>query len=554
MVLQRWCALVALFSLHVLRVVAEQTVTVDGADPQIKYVTTDSTNTYPTWVTINRSQDTCDTPQQLTERTGDYAQFSFTGTSVTVIGTVGVKRGIIGISLDGTNTTFDRTANQKVCDATIFQKNGLTLQQHTLILSLEQKQTSLVNGQEVGILSIQRIRYTIPGGSSGSSNIGAIVGGAIGAVVLIAAIAVGVFFLRRRRQKVNRRSDHTFFDADDIPPSSRPTPGQMVAEANSGFVASPFSWSGPGSQYPQQQPQYPEQPQYAQYPNAPTNSYYGGDSNPSSPTPQQPLLHAAESGPSYPVNLAHRDSHSQSTSSRERKMRESGQQQYYLNNPDRTSYTGSYIGHGGGGGVDDETLVDRIAHRLADIMGARVGMPVNIADMVPPPVYEGRAEDEVADFQRRIEKRMEDIQQERRDAQITVPGPSTTSPPSHRESFGPTSTELPYPMSTTLSGTASQVSSPPTSAPAQQQAFINHPMSPPPVFEAHDPHPQYAYGYQQQAHGPSSPPPALPPGAAPSRASSGTLSGHRPPSSQVASLGGNGKIRGPRSPNNGNKF
>ncbi|KAG8908217.1 hypothetical protein FRB99_008282 [Tulasnella sp. 403] len=81
------------------------------------------------------------------------------GTGVEVVGTKGVKRGLISFGLDGTNSTFDRTSQQLVCNDVLFKKTGLPYQQHTVVATLIGRQPNLSSGQPDGVLSVQRIRY-----------------------------------------------------------------------------------------------------------------------------------------------------------------------------------------------------------------------------------------------------------------------------------------------------------------------------------------------------------------------------------------------------------
>lgn len=75
-----------------------------------------------------------------------------------VIGTTGVKRGILNFTLDGEESSFDRTASQLACDQVLFQKLGLPDQQHTVTATLVARQLNLQSDQQDGVLSVQRIR------------------------------------------------------------------------------------------------------------------------------------------------------------------------------------------------------------------------------------------------------------------------------------------------------------------------------------------------------------------------------------------------------------
>ncbi|KAG8894453.1 hypothetical protein FRB99_001254 [Tulasnella sp. 403] len=373
---------------------ADKLVVIDGGDPTIHYTTVNNGDTGATWTPVQRSPDSCDTPQMLTSRLGDYMTFTFTGTGVYVVGTTGVKRGIINFNLDGTNTTFDRTNAQLMCDAVLFQQTSLPFQQHTVTATLIGRETNYQTGQPDGVLSVQRIRYSVPGSDGSSSHTGAIVGGIIAGVIALGLIGFGVFwYIRRNRRNGSSggRRPREFFDADDVPGKDH----------TAGLVATPFQWG--------------------QDTNAPPEiTRYGADSTPGSPSfASQPLLNPYPYSPSQsyatlppgPVT-AHTHSHSSGSDARRDSQAATT---LVTSNPDQhglipprmsekqamayqmaplgpsTSRPGPSSGVTPSpptGPITDQRLVDRIAHRLADIMTERVGVPED----APPPMYEGEPE------------------------------------------------------------------------------------------------------------------------------------------------------------------
>lgn len=161
-----------------------------------------------TWTVTQPGPGACQTTQMLTARVGDYMTFKYTvsqprgrlfedllashflvlvaesrgcyslidfcrgsceinlpisrsssqGTSVIVIGTVGVPQGIINFALDGQNiTTFDRGRVELACDQVIFQQMDLPWGEHTVVATLVGKGTNPQTGQLEGILSVQRV-------------------------------------------------------------------------------------------------------------------------------------------------------------------------------------------------------------------------------------------------------------------------------------------------------------------------------------------------------------------------------------------------------------
>lgn len=275
-------------------------------------------------------------------------------------------------------------------------------------------------------------RYNIPGSGGGSST-GPIVGGIIGAVIVIGAAGVGWYFWRKRKHSKNR-NNAAFWDNEDIDGGKH--------SANPGIVATPFEWDGPSSN---------------KTPGGSGGIHYGGvEGEQAAGSPlfaaTQPLLgHASSSSPPWSAsahttsfsgpsssnnsssnpNVYHNQlgapmvgpkTHTSSGSSAEQRRSGLTGSTLVASNPDAgrgeknpamfameplggRRYDGSSgassvppVGGVGGPGmpqpprptsgpgpVDDAQLVDRIAHRLADIMTERVG----VAGDEAPPSYVG---------------------------------------------------------------------------------------------------------------------------------------------------------------------
>ncbi|KAG9018125.1 hypothetical protein FRB90_012213, partial [Tulasnella sp. 427] len=331
----------------------------------------------------------------LTSRIGDYMVFTFTGTGFQVIGTVGKKRGLIQFALDGQNTTVkDRSSQQLVCNSVLYEVHNLPDQQHTVMGTLIGKDINYSSGQLDGVFSVQRIRYDIPGG--GSSNVGAIAGGVVGGLIALVAAAVGVWwYLKRKRQQEQnprRASAGAFIDSDDVPGHLQ---GKAEMATSPGLIATPFEWSGPGSQY-----------------NPPPSMPYHDGITPTTETGTMfasPPGTNANLGPSsYFQPAAGARTTTYSTSSVSDGKRESNLNGtpgvaaalgYAVHHPDSpetimaSPRTSVQPGPGGDNrqstAIDDTHLVDRIANRLADIMTTRTGGVGVMDHIVPPPVYTG---------------------------------------------------------------------------------------------------------------------------------------------------------------------
>ncbi|KAG9045418.1 hypothetical protein FS837_006351 [Tulasnella sp. UAMH 9824] len=401
---------------------ADQTIVVDGQDQSIQYHTVQSGDGNATWTRVERSPDSCATPQMLTSRIGDYMVFTWTGTGVQVIGTVGKKRGLIQFALDGQNTTLkDRSNQQLVCDSVLYEVRGLPYQQHTVMATLVGKDINYSSGVIDGCIPIQRIRthaallvdtrfpsrcvaldsgrYFIPGG--GSSNVGAIAGGVVAGIIALAAAGVGTWWYLRRKKQQNpearRTSAGAFIDSDDVPGHLQ---GKAALSANTspGLIATPFEWNGPGSQFG----------------NTPVVNHLGlpGGMTPtteSSTLVSSPPTTSNNHGPpsSYfqpaPSSTGRTNTYSMSSiSDVKRDSNLAGTPGvgaalgYGLTHPDspetlmaspRTSV--HPVDQRASAVIDETHLVDRIANRLADIMTTRTGGVGVLDQIAPPPMYTG---------------------------------------------------------------------------------------------------------------------------------------------------------------------
>ncbi|KAG8936192.1 hypothetical protein FRC00_009523 [Tulasnella sp. 408] len=99
----------------------------------------------------------------LTDRLGDYMSFTFTGTSISIIGTVGVKQGYLDFYWDDQYiTTIDRGRPELECDQVLFELTDMVLKEYTVAMVLSGKGINPNTGKEDGVLSIQRVIYTEP--------------------------------------------------------------------------------------------------------------------------------------------------------------------------------------------------------------------------------------------------------------------------------------------------------------------------------------------------------------------------------------------------------
>ncbi|KIO24933.1 hypothetical protein M407DRAFT_25683 [Tulasnella calospora MUT 4182] len=427
--------LILLVAICCCLVKADQTIVVDGQDQSIQYHTVQSGDGNATWTRVERSPDSCDTPQMLTSRIGDYMTFTFTGTGVQVVGTIGKKRGLIQFALDGQNTTLkDRSNQQLACDSVLYQVTGLPNQQHTVMATLVGKDINFSSGAVDGFLLVDTRfrsrcvafdsgRYYIPGGG-GSSNVGAIAGGVVAGILALVAAGVGYWWYLRRKKQQNqdprRASAGAFIDSDDVP-------GHLQGKAASpGLIATPFEWNGPGSQF-----------------GGTPGTYHAGLPGGVTPTTESGTLVASPNNPpsSYfqPASSSNGRTNTYSMSSISDVKRDSnlagtpgvgaalGYGVTHPDSPETIMASPRTSVHPGGdqraSAVIDEThLVDRIANRLADIMTTRTGGVGVLDQIAPPPMYSGPA-----------------------GPGGPAPPPQQQSPPPNAGSPGAAPTALPYP-------------------------------------------------------------------------------------------------------------
>lgn len=187
-------------------VLADTAIVVDGQDQSIQYHTVQNGDMNATWTRVGRAPDSCDSPQMLTSNLGDYMTFSFSGTGIQVVGTKGKKRGIIIFTLDGQNVTFDRSNQQLICDAVLFEHHNLPFSVHTIVATLVGKDINFSSGVLDGILPIQRVRYYIPGEESSSKLIAPIISVMVAVLILIAASGSTYYLWRKRHQEHQKRN------------------------------------------------------------------------------------------------------------------------------------------------------------------------------------------------------------------------------------------------------------------------------------------------------------------------------------------------------------
>ncbi|KAG9029441.1 hypothetical protein FS837_003562, partial [Tulasnella sp. UAMH 9824] len=115
------------------------------------------------WRVVPASKSACDTPQMLTDALQDYMSFAFNGTGVAVIGTLGVKQGLIKFRVDGgPYTTIDRGRPKLECDKVLYKVSNLPWGEHSIEGVLVGQGTNPDTGKKDGVFSVQRIKYTVP--------------------------------------------------------------------------------------------------------------------------------------------------------------------------------------------------------------------------------------------------------------------------------------------------------------------------------------------------------------------------------------------------------
>ncbi|KAG8937356.1 hypothetical protein FRC00_006754 [Tulasnella sp. 408] len=93
----------------------------------------------------------------LTDELGDYMRFTFKGTAISIIGTIGVRQGLIEFLLDGGDERLDRGWPKLVCDEVIFEATDLPYGEHQLFASLTEKGINPNTGEKDGVFSVQWI-------------------------------------------------------------------------------------------------------------------------------------------------------------------------------------------------------------------------------------------------------------------------------------------------------------------------------------------------------------------------------------------------------------
>ncbi|KAG8879806.1 hypothetical protein FRB97_001376 [Tulasnella sp. 331] len=211
--------MVAVFGLLEV-VMAAQVVTVNATDPSIMYMTSTTGNTANASWAMDSSMS-CSQTQMITYRVGDYTMYTFNGTAISVLGTIGTKRGLIQFSIDGSqNVTIDRTNTVLQCDTRLFTTSGLNASiEHTLTATLVGLEPNATTGVLEGCLSVQSIQVTLPDNTTSITPIAdssshALSGGAVAGVVigvllaLLMLLPLGWFLFKRWRRRRNPTPDN----------------------------------------------------------------------------------------------------------------------------------------------------------------------------------------------------------------------------------------------------------------------------------------------------------------------------------------------------------
>lgn len=207
---------VAILAIFVYLVAADGLVIVQANDPSIEY----SDNVQ--WAHSEACGGT-----QYSFGLGQWFSYQFTGTSVSIIGTADQYGGILTITLDGVQATFNRYSSQigpdsydPQCSTTLFQKSSLAPTQHTLTVN----HTSDSNGgssdgnQFFEWQYLQYYQTEEQGQVKSKSNIAAIAGGVGGGVGLVIILALLWWYFKRKQNK-------EFVSPVDLAGGGVPTPG-----------------------------------------------------------------------------------------------------------------------------------------------------------------------------------------------------------------------------------------------------------------------------------------------------------------------------------------
>ncbi|KAG8946950.1 hypothetical protein FRC03_001231 [Tulasnella sp. 419] len=188
-------------------------------------------------------------PAYWTYTPNSTATFSFTGTSLTIIGSISSRGGVSDVYIDskrqGTMDVYTNSAKPK-CGNVLFHIDNLTLQPHLLRMTLKANSTQMQDWDS-GIMIFEEIQYEVPDdidtpavqgeNITGTSNqskdgkslgpmIGGIVGGAIGLLLLV--FLIGLLF-RRKRRRHNGRKYTDLVDDDGEKLETTPSPYMPVS-------------------------------------------------------------------------------------------------------------------------------------------------------------------------------------------------------------------------------------------------------------------------------------------------------------------------------------
>ncbi|KAG9019847.1 hypothetical protein FRB90_003437 [Tulasnella sp. 427] len=135
---------------------------------------------------------------------------SDSGTSISIVGTTDLYGGVVTITLDGTQSTFNRYSGQPdaysydpQCSTTLFQKSGLAPTKHTLMVnhtSDSYGDTSDTGNQFFEWQYLQYYETEDQGQTKPKSNVAAIAGGVGGGVGLILILALLWWWCSKRKQ------------------------------------------------------------------------------------------------------------------------------------------------------------------------------------------------------------------------------------------------------------------------------------------------------------------------------------------------------------------
>ncbi|KAG8942183.1 hypothetical protein FRC03_003560 [Tulasnella sp. 419] len=299
--------ILGLILLGLLNLVRAKVVSVPARDPSIIL------DQY--WV-LEENELGCG-PIYYTEIPKSVALFNFTGTAVSVLGSMSARGGVYDVYLDSIlQATVDRyTPSAKdQCGYTVFSKTGLSDTQHALRLSLRTNSTQWRPGSGDGRMDFTEIQYTVPdsvetpnvgpGKKKKSAPVGAIAGGVVGGIVVLGAAAIGLwYFLVKRPKKIKPYGKVDLEEEKDGPfgPHGLDRRGSTMLMPVAGYEIEPFQWD------PNAQPASVDPSTSATAPGPSSgkpmrNANSPAHTSPSQPTPDQP--NSAQPIPAQPT-LAH---------------------------------------------------------------------------------------------------------------------------------------------------------------------------------------------------------------------------------------------------------